>query len=335
MTVQIKESDIDWTTGIGLHYDSDFRIAALLNISNKNTLLSGLRSSFDLVLSANPRGQLIVERARGNRPHISLDYTFTVFTVNLLNDANQAIKTRFSQNSIKLRLNSRIQNHGLIRLGLSMDGTHICFIFSGDEAPETFNYLNLFSDYRFDNLDKVSFQSRGSKGLVLAQYLGDFSSFSESSVPQLLFDLKNYQPIGERWYLMLQAAGGSGFDVELPAPCGFYYGGLGQNYLPNFIPFSGYEFVQNGDVNSEPIRTSIMGAAVIRYQLFPDHYVHLRGNALIKAYEMKDLFESNSTDWGWSMGYGLDSPIGPVEVHGFYNRSTSGFQLYVNLGYWF
>ena len=110
----------------------------------------------------------------------------------------------------------------------------------------------------------------------------------------------------------------------------FNVGGYGENFINNFIPFFGYDFAElegNGFLKS---------GLTLRYEFIKKNYFSLAGNY---ARVDEDIFNEGrifeNTMSGYMVGYGLETFLGPVEVHHTWSPDHKENYWYFNVGFWF
>ncbi|MCT4624664.1 MAG: patatin-like phospholipase family protein, partial [Schleiferiaceae bacterium] len=79
LIVNLKERKSDMTLRTGIHYDDDFGIGILLNVTLRNALVSNSRFTIDAVLSENPRGKITYVFDRGYIPALGFQFAFNRF----------------------------------------------------------------------------------------------------------------------------------------------------------------------------------------------------------------------------------------------------------------
>jgi len=110
----------------------------------------------------------------------------------------------------------------------------------------------------------------------------------------------------------------------------YILGGDNQNFINNFTSFYGYDV---GDLGESAYLKSTV---TFRYELFKNHFTSFIANA---ARVEEDLFNQgaifDNTKTGYAVGYGIKSPIGPIEVKYSWSPDTSQNYWFFNVGFWF
>lgn len=99
-------------------------------------------------------------------------------------------------------------------------------------------------------------------------------------------------------------------------------------YLYQQLPFAGINAVELAD------NSLLIGSIRFRQRMGSIHYLMLTGNYALNASHVRYLLEQH-TRFGCSVGYGMDSMLGPLELSfGYANRSNK-VNMYLNLGFKF
>jgi NTE family protein len=110
----------------------------------------------------------------------------------------------------------------------------------------------------------------------------------------------------------------------------YHLGGYNENYINTFKPFYGYGFAELNE--SAFLRTAV----TIRYEIFKKNFLSFAGNF---ARLNDDLWNNGNifedTKSGYAAGYGVNTIIGPVELHYSWNPDNDKDFWYINVGFWF
>ena len=111
----------------------------------------------------------------------------------------------------------------------------------------------------------------------------------------------------------------------------FALGGYGANFINNFVPFIGYDFI------SLTGNSYVKASAVLDYELFKKQHLTLEANWANVA---DDIFQSG--EWftlpdyrGYGVGYALDTFFGPVQIKYSYSPERRKGMVYFTVGYRF
>lgn len=343
---QVKETDIHNFLKIGVHYDDLYKTGILLNITSKHLLFKNDILSADLVLGDNLRYNInyfidngfywsLGLRFRYNNFHANIKFPEAV--VNKLNIGyedftNQAyVQTVFSR---KFAIGAGIEYKRVVastETVTDIEGR----IFAEDNGKLYFdksNYFNLFAFLKLDTYDKAYFPKEGlflDAGMLYyvssSDYNNNFTPFSQLKadfgIALTAFDKLTFQ--------FFSQAGFTLGDVDNRA-LEYNVGGYGKNFINNFIPMYGYDFAE---LNSDAFLRS---GLTLRYEFIEKNYISLTGNyARVEGDLFNEGYIFENTISGYMAGYGLETFLGPVEVHYSWSPDHSEGYWYFNVGFWF
>ena len=234
-----------------------------------------------------------------------------------------------------------------------------------DADYQNVNTLGSFAYFHFDNLDKSSFATRGTKGRI------DFSwkdmMFSRqgtktSGSGSVVAGIESYVPIiRERLVLIPQLYGsilfGKGskngisdgwnpiFDGPVPAypSMNNVIGGAEMGrYIDQQLPFFGLNKISLAFNNVAIARLDI------RTRLFNNHYLTAIVNYARSSIDMENFFKERdrlvweeiysynaSNWWGAGLRYSIDTRIGPICIDLSSSNISKNLNLYFSLGHYF
>jgi hypothetical protein len=234
-----------------------------------------------------------------------------------------------------------------------------------DKDLENVNTIGTFAYIRLDNLNRVKFPSRGTKGHIDFTWRdaklssGNFKNLQTGSVA---FSFKGYIPaIKEKLVLVPQLYGsilfGKGakngrtdswnplFDGPVPAypHMNNLVGGTEMGrYIDQHLPFIGVNKISLAFNNVAILRTDA------RLQLFRRHYLTAMVNYGRSSVDMKNFFKEKkgiqwdelysynaSNWWGAGIRYSIDPKIGPLSVDVTSSNISHKMNLYFSLGHYF
>ena len=111
----------------------------------------------------------------------------------------------------------------------------------------------------------------------------------------------------------------------------FFLGGYGNKKVNNLVPFYGYDFISiTGD-------SYVKGQFLLDYELFKTHHINLGANF---ANAGQNIFTNNdflsSPDFsGYTIGYGIKTFLGPLELKYSYSPEIEQSEIYISLGFRF
>ena len=161
-------------------------------------------------------------------------------------------------------------------------------------------------------------------------YSSDFSStFSPFTI--LKAELGYAFKVSDKLSFNLVTDGGFKINPKANRFLDFVLGGYGNNFINNFKPFYGYDFL------SIAADSYIKGGVSLDYQFLPKNHIMVAANY---ANVEDRLFDG--TDWfswpeysGYAVGYSFESFLGPIEAKYTISPETKQSYWFFNLGYWF
>ena len=332
---------------LGLHYDQVYRSNFLLNLTRNDVLVDNSFVSLDII--------------GGNRFRFNLDYR-----INRLDGSAFGMRARrhYADVDFELEQPMRTPANGLtfdqadfrfsdLSAELYWDVRQTTNSFTGVAAE--FKYYRTTSDHvaavdtaglfrlsddlyfvpraylLYDKLDAPYFALRGFRIRANARLIRNLTGENVEEVDRWAtngdVEFLGVLPITERLSFGLEVMGGGFLDAEL-LPYRYYLGSNNQNLMNNFKPFVGLEL---GEASGSRLA---LADVFIRARTFSSQFLNLglRAARIGNPEGLPTSVARNSLLAGY-VGYGLASPLGPIEVTYAYGNEGSAF--YFNLGYWF
>ena len=227
------------------------------------------------------------------------------------------------------------------RLRLGAEHKHLkfdseTFLDNANDEKKVFensNYLSLFGNLKHDTYNNKYFPSKG------FNFNGDFNLYlysSEFNTEFLEFSIAKAE-IGYAFQLSpklsthLSANGGFKIGDNSTSSLNFALGGYGNNFINNFVPFYGYDYISlTGD-------SFVKGSINLDYHLLKKSHILLSANY---ANVEDGIFETG--EWfttpdfsGYALGYALETFLGPIEAKYSWSPETKRGKWFFNLGFWF
>ena len=326
------------TVSIAAHYDTDYGIGILTNITFKNVLNFPKRStlSADINIAEDPYFKFRLHSNISQKFKYGTDLSVISLFMNQYDD--DVINNSYSiqDNKLDLFMEFMPNLERQLRAGVVANYVHlrdnlIHVVDSDDYDFITYAYLN----YHIDNEDSPTFVSRGWKLNVNGKYilpvikLEDGSRMRNSLV--LRCDLDGAIAVGDKNSLKLGAALGMSIGKnEPPTVYKFFLGGQSyMKYFDNIISFDGLKFTQ---LYGNHIA---LGKISWQYNFYKNVYViaKLNGGYIANSYDA--WFVDDNFVLGCGLTLGLETMAGPVEFSVMGSNRCSGLVGFFNLGYWF
>lgn len=360
LILKLKENPTKMFIKMSAHYDDLYKSAALINLTKKNFLMKDDVASFDFILGDHIRYNMQYYLDKGYYWSLGINSKLTDFDAetdfsliqgnfNVPNDPNiQRINIDVTDLTNQVYLQTVLQEEFAFTIGaehkflnystrtlnqIDTDGEVAMSASNKRTTFENSNYFSAFSQIKLDTYDDKYFPT---KGLL---FDGDFhfyafssdynNNFSQFAVAKTKFGgtfsmLNNLS-------LQLEADGGVKLGTSQVTSFDFILGGFGNDFVNNFVPFFGYDFL------SLPGNSYIKGYGRLDYEFTYKHHFLFSANY---ANINDDLFRTG--DWfkepsfsGYGVGYGFESFLGPIQVYYSWSPEISESNIFFSVGYWF
>lgn len=349
---------------LGAHYDDLYKSAAMINLTRKNFLMKDDVASFDFILGDNLRYNLQYYVDKGTYWSFGINSRFNDFekevdfdvirsnydvqNVGNVNTINLGVTDFTSQlylqtvwqdefaftTGIELKhlkystrtLGEVLNENDNILIGATIDK-------SGRTVFEKSSFYSAFGRLTFDTYDDKYFPTRG------LFFDGDFHFYVLSS--DFNNNFKEYSiskarigaafPIFSNLSFNVETEGGFKLGTSNVTAFDFVLGGYGTNLINNYASFLGYDFL------SLPGNSYVKAYARFDFELAPKNHLMFAANF---ANVEDDLFRTGEwftepTYSGYSLGYGLETFLGPVQVLYSWSPEVDKGNLFFSIGYWF
>ena len=326
------------TVSIAAHYDTDYGIGILTNITFKNVLNFPKRStlSADINIAEDPYFKIRLHSNISQKFKYGSDLSVTSLFMNQYDD--DVINNSYSIQDNKLDLFMEIMPNleRQLRAGIVANYVHlrdnlIHVVDSDNYDFITYAYLN----YHIDNENSPTFVSRGWKLNINGKYilpvieLEDGSRMRNSLVVRC--DLDGAIAMGEKNSLKLGATLGTTIgNNELPLSYQFFIGGQSHmKYFDNIISFDGLKFTQ---LYGNHI---VLGKISWQYNFYKNIYAiaKLNGGYIANSYDT--WFTDDNFVLGCGLTLGMETMAGPIEFSLMGSNRCSNLIGFFNVGYWF
>jgi NTE family protein len=344
--INVKETNTYNFLKFGIHYDDLYKTGVILNLTSKHMLFKNDIFSADIILGDNFRYNINYFIDNGFYWSFGLRFKYNTFNSNvyfedeIINKINLDYQDFSNQAYLQTVFSRKFAIGGGIELKRVVASTENIIEYTGaiynNKSGKLYfddsNYFNFFGYLKIDTYDKSNFPKNGlflDSGFLYyaasSDYTGDFSPFSQFkanfSIAKTAFNKLTFQFFSE-----------AGFTVgeNNIRAISFNIGGYGENYIGNFIPFYGYDFAElvgNGFLKS---------GLTTRYEFIKKNYFSLTANYARVGNDLYNegrIFENTIS--GYMVGYGLETFLGPVQVHYTWSPNHNQNYWYFNVGYWF
>ena len=343
----VKENPQRTYLKFGVHYDNLFKTGFLMNYTSNSLLQKSDYLALDLVVGDNLRYQFDYFVDKGYYISYGLRSKYNHFYRKLRTDywsRYAAEESHLSRINIEaydwqnqLYLQTLLGNRFVFGLGVEhrkvkfeteqVYGTAAFQLYEEDS-----HFGSLYSYLKYDTFDNSFYPRNGLyfntqfNFYALASAYDNFNKFTTGKA-ELAFAF----PLGRHAAMRWGFEGGvtiGGADVRA---LNFFFGGYNKNAFHNYTPFLGYDFLSFGAKNYQKAEVTL------DIDTFKKQHILLQANV---ANAGEDFYKT--VDWwkhidytGYSVGYGIDSFLGPVELRCTYSPEVKKAVWLFNIGFWF
>lgn len=329
----------------GLHYDGLYKSAILANLTQKKLLIKNDILSVDVILGDNFRYMLDY--------YIDNGFYFSFGLKSRLNQFNRNVASDFSNGNLLNQLGINTINIDFFdftnqmyvqtifeqkfQIGVGVEHKFLKIqsstLGASNNTFENNDYLSLFGNIKYDSFDDKFFPKKGwgfngdiQTYLFSTDYSNQFNRFSivkaEAGIAQTFF---------KKYTLKLQSDIGFVVGQKSIAFFDFILGGYGFNTINNFKHFYGYDFLSLSG------NSYLKTMATIDVEIFNKNHVNFAANfANIQDNLFTQVnFITIPKYSGYAVGYGLETPIGPVELKYSWSPEVPKGFIFISAGFWF
>ncbi len=358
LILKLKENPTKMFLKMSAHYDDLYKSAALINLTKKNFLMKDDVASFDFILGDNIRYNMQYYLDKGYYWSFGINSKLTDFdseidfslirgNFNVPDDPNiQRINIDVTDLTNQIYLQTVLQEefaftlgaeHKLLRYSTRTLGQQSMEAsFSESNSRTTFensNYFSAFSKITLDTYDDKYFPTKGllfDSDIHLYLLSSDYNdNFKEFAVAKAR--LGTVVPLRHNLSLNVETEGGVKLGTSAVTSFDFVLGGFGNDFVNNFTPFIGYDFLSLAG------NSYIKAYGRLDYRFAPKNHILFTANFANVA---DDLFRTG--DWfqeptfsGYGIGYGFESFLGPVQIYYSWSPEITSSNVFFSVGYWF
>ena len=345
LILQLKENEINAFLKFGLHYDDLFKSGILLNYTKKKLFVKNDVTSLDLVLGDNIRYNFDYYIDNGFYWSFGFNSNLTTFNRNITTYITNDLVVGSNVSAINvdfLDLSNQAYLQTIFVQKFSIGGGFESKFLrlksetlqNGNPVFESSNYLSVFGFVKYDSFDEKYFPKTGwnfnselRSYVYSSDYVNNFERFSVAKA-----DFGFAQPLFKDITFKLQTEGGFSLGERSVSYFDFILGGYGFQQVNNIKPFLGYDFL------------SIAGDSYVKlivsadYEFYKKHHFNATANfANIgnNIFDTLDTWFANPRYSGYSLGYGMETVIGPLEVKHSWSPETGNHFTWFSVGFWF
>lgn len=351
LAMQIEESPSKTYLRLGLHYDDLYKSAALVNLTHKSLLFTNDVTSLDLIVGDNLRYNFDYYIDKGYYWSIGLSSRYNSFENAVsfdfakenggLDDLGGVREIQVDYKDFTNRFYVQTLFKQVFSFGMGAEHKYLKIASStidseGSESVgnvfENNHYFSTFGYLKYDSLDNKYFPTRGvffNGDFHVYLFASDNPDFAEFSIAK--GEVGYVHSFSDHFVGKISTETGFKIGNDNINVFDFFLGGYGNNFINNFIPFYGYDFISlSGD-------SYIKALLELDYEIFRKN--HIIASANIANVENR-LFTTGNwftlPDYtGYALGYGIDSFLGPLEVKYTYSPELKESFWFFTLGFWF
>ncbi|WP_046754857.1 patatin-like phospholipase family protein [Kordia jejudonensis] len=347
IVLNLRERPSKMFLRLAAHYDDVYKTAGLINVTKKNVLFNNDVASFDFIIGDNIRYNFEYYIDKGYYWSIGIKSRFNTFergvSFDLISDDQSnpdlnRIDIEVSDFTNQLYLQTVVREEFVFGIGAEHKRLKIASETISDENEEEtiFERSDILSTFGFLKLDTYNNKYFPSKGVFFS---GDFHWYLYSSDYRKNFDLFSIAkakigyatPIMDNLSLNISTEGGFKLGDTNVNSLDFVLGGFGNNFINNYTPFLGYDFLSfTGD-------SFVKASFILDYNFYEKHHINLTANYANAGQNIFDNGEWFSTpDFnGYAVGYGLETFFGPLQVKYAWSPDIEKDTLHFSIGFWF
>jgi len=343
--ISLRENKINTFLKFALHYDELYKSGALINITQKKIISKNDMVSLDIILGDNFRYDFNYLIDNGYYFSFGINSTLNKFNKNVnsafgiqsyLNNTFEKINLDYSSLNTKVFLQTVFLRKFNMGGGIEFQN----LILKSDNLKkvnktiENSNYLSFNGYLNHDTFDDKYFPKKGwylksnfNYYFSSSDYTNQFSKFSISKTDLGIA----FEPLKNISFTFQNEIGFKIGYSTLPY-FDFALGGTGFRDNTNIRPFYGYDFLSIS--GNSYIKTS----GTYDYEFFKRNHINLTYNASIVGdfiFKATKTWFNKPTYTGFSLGYGLETLIGPIELKYTWSPESHFSAFWVNLGFVF
>lgn len=337
LVVHCTKKEVE-SVSIAAHYDTDYGIGILANITLKNTFRFPKRSTLaaDINIAEDPYFKLRFHSNLSQKFKYGIDLAAISLFMNQYNDKTINNSYSVQDNKIDLFMEYMPTLEQQFRIGIVGNYVNLRDNLIHVVKPDNYDFIShAYFNYHVNNEDSPTFASRGWKLNINGKYiipvikLEDGSRMGHSII--LRADIDGSIAIMKRHSLKLGATIGSSITMnELPLSYKFFVGGQSHmNYFDNIISFDGLRFTQ---LYGSHIA---IGKISWQYNFYGNFYAIANFNGGYVASDFTQWLSDNNFVFGGGLTLGMKTVAGPIEVSLMGSNKCSDIIGFFNIGYWF
>lgn len=339
--MKIKENPIKTVVQAAVHYDELFKSSVILNLKSKNLMLKNDLISTDLIIGDHIRYNFHYFVDNGFNWSVGFKSRFSGFNSNIrFTDDDRVNKVNVNYKDFTNQIYAQTVYSRKFALGIGLEHKNINAStetivdnpLANELSFERNHYINFISYLKYDSFDNKYFPKEG------FYFIGDYkwylaatrNTYDFKPFAQLKGKLEYAHTFYDKFTAHFSTEAGFTFEENNNRVLEFHLGGYGENFINTFVPFFGYDLADLSD------RTFLKSSLKLRQEIYAKTFLMFTTNAArVEKNVLKDSDIFKNTKYGFALGYGMDTFLGPLEVNFSWSPKTSHNHWYFNIGYWF
>jgi len=335
LLIKVKEKPFS-DFKLAVNYNNIFNASVLLNTTFRNIIGEGSKLILETKLGSVPEVNIRYSVFTKYKPSIGINVDFGYYYMlekkyNFVDSINIDIKKNFFYS--KLAFASSINNFLLISIGSEINYRNYNISeFDNDFYSTEISNLQFFGKIYFDTYDKFVFPNSGillkmNVNIITDEFL-DSQHKTNYKYWKANFTYKQNIPISKKINLSTKVntasiIGDNIFIVD------HYYTGGNINFKDYIYSLEGFRFMEYSSTNF------LIGGLGLRFEAWKNKYFSIYANTAKFSNNFYDLFNINDIVSGASLGFGINTIIGPLEFAVSKNDQNNDFNYWILLGFYF
>lgn len=320
----------------GFRYDSDMRSAILLNLTLRNVGIMGSKFTLDYKLSENAELESSYFIHTGWSPGFG-------FGIGVLADefeipiykSNSELMGKFDYKNItpQATLQTVFSHSSALGIGVKKEFSKISPLIMPEDYPYPelkMDFLNFFAFFKLDTYDRAIYPRKGVRFLVEANSIKNVNSSVDeikyTPFDRLMIRYSEVFPIHKNISIFSGVEGGT-IRGEQPTDDYYFYTSGINNRERGLMPFVGIKFLEAGAPHMQVSR------AGIQFEPWKDKLIVLRGNIGTGGEDFDDIFSFDNYIYGYGISFGMNTPVGPMELTLMKGSEDEDILTHVRIGY--
>ena len=326
---------------LGLHYDNLYKGNALINLTHKQLLTNNDIVSLDLILGEKVRYNFEYYLDKGYYWSIGVKSNLNAFEteVNLkIFDNNYLLSEKIDLNALSLTnqfyIETPLRQDFSLALGVEHQKIKLFYKKNGSRLElENNDFYSVYGKLKYDTFDDIFYPKKGFFVAGDTHFYISPSKLKESFEQFVIGQLKmGYATsLTKKTYFNAFVEGGFRLGNNTSSTHDFVLGGYGNNFMNNYKPFYGYNFL------------SLAGDGYVKAN-FDVHYEFTKNHFFTASANFANIDDGlyKDQDWlslpdyyGYALGYGIQTFLGPMQIKSSWSPKVKKVEWFISLGYWF